>query len=141
MTQLQRFYDGAAMGEGWSHNPVLVCQRALLRDIVDRKPSLRVLDLGCGHGTNTQVLFGDRDRARVTGLDVSRRAVQDYVTTTGSPAVRASGDALPFGDSTFDLVVSDDVIEHLVDTDGYAREIRRVLQSARACGRLPARVQ
>lgn len=34
---------------------------------------------------------------------------------------------LPFPDGAFDVVVSDDLIEHLVETDSYAREIHRVL--------------
>ena len=127
-TRARRFYDGAAMGEGWTDNPVLVRQREFLTRLRHDKSPLRVLDLGCGHGTNTQVLFPQPRSVVVTGLDLSSRAVADFRKSTGAPAVLASGEALPFVDNGFDLVVSDDVIEHLVDTDTYAREIRRVLR-------------
>lgn len=127
-THIRSFYDGSAMGEGWSANPVLDRQRAFLARLGESASLRRVLDLGCGHGTNTQVLFPDRKAVSVTGLDISQRAVGAYLTTTGAPAVLATGEALPFGDAMFDLVVSDDVIEHLVDTDTYAKEIHRVLR-------------
>jgi SAM-dependent methyltransferase len=128
VTQLQRFYDTTAMGEGWTGNPVLARQRSLLADAGLGKGALRVLDLGCGHGSNTQVLFGSRPEVRVVGMDLSSRAVVQFVRSTCSPAVRATGEGLPFPDAAFDLVVSDDVIEHLVDTDAYVREIKRVLR-------------
>lgn len=116
------------MGEGWSANPVLARQREFLAGLGLEGHSTRVLDLGCGYGTNTKVLFPDRHAISVTGLDLSTKAVAAYRDSTGGSGVLASGDALPFADGAFDLVVSDDVIEHLVDTDTYAREIHRVLR-------------
>lgn len=116
------------MGEGWTANPVLARQREFLSHAGVHARPVMVLDLGCGHGTNTSVLFQDKASACVVGLDLSWRAVGDFMSTTGQAAVLASGDALPFDDHSFDVVVSDDVIEHLVDTDEYAREIVRILK-------------
>jgi SAM-dependent methyltransferase len=129
VTQTRRFYDDSAMGEGWTANPVLTCQRDLLTAAGLYERPIRVLDLGCGHGSNTQVLFRDHPGAEVVGLDISWRAVTGFVGSTGARAVLSSGEVLPFADGAFDLVVSDDVVEHLVNTDDYAREIRRVLRS------------
>lgn len=126
-SRIRTFYEAGAMGEGWTANPVLTRQADMLHGIHNGPTVQRVLDLGCGGGANTQMLFPHRDRVEVVGLDISHRATLAYVSANHAPAVVAAADALPFADGSFDLVVSDDVIEHLVDTDTYAKEIRRVL--------------
>jgi len=40
-----------------------------------------------------------------------------------------SGDAIPFGDSSFDVVLSFDVLEHIRDSDRHVAEVRRVLKN------------
>jgi 2-polyprenyl-3-methyl-5-hydroxy-6-metoxy-1,4-benzoquinol methylase len=123
------FYDTVAMGRDFHRNPVLAAQAAQFRTWIDGHTSqLDVLDLGCGGGTPTRHLMADADRFNVIGADLSRAAVDAYVADTGRAAVQLDAQRLPFGPDRFDLVVSDDVIEHLVDTDSYAREIRRVLR-------------
>jgi SAM-dependent methyltransferase len=124
----QSFYDGTTMGAGFEANPVIAVQRAQLRALPHREGHLwRVLDLGCGAGTPTQALMSDPTRFRVVGADLSAAALKEYVAATGRSAVRVDAEQLPFADCSFEAVVSDDVVEHLVDTDAYAREIRRVL--------------
>ena len=46
---------------------------------------------------------------------------------TGDGAVRAVGEHLPFKDSSFTLLVSEDSLEHVSDPAGTLREARRVL--------------
>ena len=70
---------------------------------------------------------GLRHRIKTIGLDVSESALQrnpdvDY---------RLVADAClrwPFADASMDMVVSCSVIEHLRDTEAFARECRRVLK-------------
>lgn len=123
-----KFYATTSMGEGWTENPVLEHQARFIDRHLDglRRDGVRVLDLGCGHGTNSSVLFGDRPDIEVVGLDISSAAIADYSRLR--PGLLGDAEHLPFADASFDLVVSDDVVEHLVDTDGYAKEIRRVLK-------------
>lgn len=116
------------MGAGFEANPVIAVQREQLRQLpAAASRPWRVLDLGCGAGTPTQRLMSDDTRYSVVGADLSHAALQSYVHATGWSAVRVDAELLPFADGVFDAVVSDDVIEHLVDTDAYARAIRRVL--------------
>lgn len=123
------FYSNTSMGEDFSRNPVLAVQArqfSLVEHPQDRK--LRVLDLGCGAGTPTKTVMGDQARYLVTGADLSRQALTKYVQDTQRSGVELDAQRLPFASGSFDVVVSDDVIEHLVDTDAYAREISRVLR-------------
>lgn len=120
------FYGQTSMGKGWVANPVLAVQADFIERRLHGLPAGRVLDLGCGHGSNTRVLFGDRPDLEVVGLDLSEKAVTDYLGER--PGLVGDAEHLPFAAGAFDLVVSDDVVEHLVDTDSYAREIHRILK-------------
>ena len=125
-----RFYETTSMGEGFDHNPVLAVQQHQLCTVVGihRMRDLRVLDLGCGAGTTTLQLVPRRSDVSVVGADISPSALSTYVRATANPAVRVDAEALPFADDSFDIVITDDVIEHLRDTDRFARELRRVLR-------------
>ena len=122
------FYSRTSMGAGFTDNPIVGVQGrqlSLVEPVHDRQ--LRVLDLGCGAGTPTSLLMSDQSKYHVTGADLSEQALARYVTDTQRSGVQVDAQQLPFADESFDVVVSDDVIEHLVDTDAYAREISRVL--------------
>ena len=116
------------MGADFVDNPVVAVQSRQLSLVEHRHGHhLRVLDLGCGAGTPTKLLMADESRYRVIGADLSKLALAHYVSDTKRAGVQLDAQTLPFADESFDLVVSDDVIEHLVNTDAYAREIYRVL--------------
>jgi SAM-dependent methyltransferase len=87
-----------------------------------------MLDLGCGDGATTVRLA---DAAHATSVD----AVERY--PDAAAAARARGirvvdsdldRPLPFDRSSFDVVTSNQVIEHLGDTDMFVAEILRVLR-------------
>ena len=115
------FYEGTAMGAGFRHNPVLAVQRRQLAALVTNgsRDAYSVLDLGCGAGTTTSEVFGGDSRMHVIGADLSPTALRAYADTVGRPAVQVDATRLPFGSASFDVVISDDVVEHLVDTDSY----------------------
>jgi SAM-dependent methyltransferase len=69
-------------------------------------PGCRVLDLGCGGGEFTLRMAG---RAWVVGLDPFREMLRYALGLRGHQQVswvRAMGEALPFADTTFDVVYS-----------------------------------
>jgi SAM-dependent methyltransferase len=113
------------MGEDHVDSPITDVQRQMLD--AHELGRGRVLDLGCGAGSNTLALFQGRAGPSVFGLDIAHPSAVTYVRRTGRPVVVGSGEALPFADGAVDLVVCNDVIEHLVDPDTLMDEIRRVL--------------
>jgi SAM-dependent methyltransferase len=88
----------------------------------------RVLDAGCGAGYGSAELA--YVAAQVTGVDVAADAVEYARANYAAENLRfeqASVTGLPFADSSFDLVVAFEVIEHLEDWRGLLNEARRVL--------------
>lgn len=90
-----------------------------------------VLDIGCGIGW--LVVNFARGGARITGLDLTRAAVdltRRRLDFAGFDAALRVGDAeaLPFGDGTFDYVTSAGVLHHTPDTQKAVSEAVRVLR-------------
>lgn len=90
----------------------------------------RVLDYGCGSGYGAARIA--RSAGHVTAVDVADDAI-DYARTQ-FPADNLDFRTidplrpLPFGDGSFDTVLSFQVFEHVADTSHYLSEIRRVLR-------------
>lgn len=115
--------------------------REILRRMgYDLKPDARVLDLGCGAG-KTVYAFRDAGYINTVGFDI-----KDYLALR-DPADRgmftiASGDTttLPFEDNSFDLVISEQVLEHVMDQVRFLQEIHRILRpGGHSLHALPAR--
>src|SRR5215472_13515029 len=90
-------------------------RRELARARVSSKA--RALDIGTSTGSNLRLLRG-LGFTDVTGLDVSPDAIR-FCESKGLGSVRLGNVCeIPFADSTFDLVLATDVIEHVKDDGG-----------------------
>ena len=103
-----------------------------LRQQVVPLASGAVLELGCGGGINQQFY----DPARVTsyaGMDPSAKG-RDYALAAAQNAGRAAdirggvGEAIPYGDASFDCVVCTFTLCSVDDPAQVLRELRRVLK-------------
>jgi SAM-dependent methyltransferase len=87
----------------------------------------RLLDLGCGNGNTTMTLAA---AARARGVTAVERHPETAAGARrlGIDVIEADLDRkLPLPDAAFDVVTSNQVIEHLSDTDTFVAEILRVL--------------
>ena len=97
-------------------------------DIIDGHVPLdgrRVLDLGCGVGEYVRA-FADAGAAAF-GCDIERARLAEGRARGARGLVAAAGEALPFADGSFDVVVLNEVIEHVADEVETLREAARVL--------------
>lgn len=87
----------------------------------------RALVDGCGVGMYVRGLY--EQGAKVWGLDVEHEHVIAAAALAPDAALcQAAGEALPYPDGLFDLVLSHEVIEHVQDDRAYAAEMLRVLR-------------
>ena len=98
------------------------------------EPGERVLDLGSGAGTDSLVaaqMVGPE--GLVHGIDMTpqmlakARAAAGEMGATNVEFTEAEADALPFPDGSFDVVISNGVIDLIPDKDAVFAEIHRVL--------------
>jgi arsenite methyltransferase len=94
----------------------------------------RVLDLGSGAGTDSLVaaqMVGET--GRVTGIDMTpemlakARAAATEMGATNVEFVESEAEHLPSEDGTFDVVISNGVIDLIPDKDAVFAELHRVL--------------
>lgn len=84
-----------------------------------------VLENGCGVGMYVEKLTGLG--ARVIGLEYDmERAVEAKIRS--KEIINAAGESIPLPSSTFDLILSHEVIEHVQDDHVAIREMIRVLK-------------
>ena len=96
----------------------------------DALRTLRVLDVASGTGLGSEFLL-TRGARFVVGVESAAEALCQARTRSapfGPHFVRADARALPFGDASFDAVVSFETIEHLNDASGLLAECRRILR-------------
>jgi arsenite methyltransferase len=97
-------------------------------------PGERVLDLGSGAGTDSLVaarMVGPR--GSVTGIDMTpemldkARRSADEMGADNVDFVEGEAENLPFADESFDVVISNGVIDLIPDKDAVFSELHRVL--------------
>jgi 2-polyprenyl-6-hydroxyphenyl methylase/3-demethylubiquinone-9 3-methyltransferase len=101
-------------------------RRAFLLERVD--PGSRVLDVGCGEGLFAAELA--RAGMGVVGVDVAEEPLRRARARDASLDLRIvpAEDTWPLPDAGFDAVWAGETIEHVADTEGWLREVRRVLR-------------
>jgi SAM-dependent methyltransferase len=106
-------------GDNWDD---VAFREVILRHLEDRPDA--ILDLGAGAGIVPQMGFKGL-AGRVCGVDPDPRVVDNPYLDEG---VQGVGEEIPYPDGTFDLVFSDNVLEHLERPEEVFREVRRVLR-------------
>jgi SAM-dependent methyltransferase len=126
---VHRFDDGAAyerfMGR-WSR-----AAGAVFLDWLAPPPGARWLDLGCGTGVFTRLVLDQCAPAAVSAVDPAQPQIDHARRHRGRQRATfqvADAQALPFADSTFDVVTSALVINFIPDRSRAVLEMRHVVR-------------
>jgi arsenite methyltransferase len=99
------------------------------------EPGARVLDLGCGAGTDSLVAAQMvAPEGRVTGIDMTpemlgkARAAAAEMSQDNVEFIEAEAERLSFADESFDVVISNGVIDLIPDKNAVFSELFRVLE-------------
>lgn len=88
----------------------------------------RIIDFGCGDGRNTLEALDGTAHSELWGLDFHQPSCEQ-ARKRGIRAVQGDlNEPLPFGDDFFDVVMANQVFEHLANTDVFLSEAYRVLR-------------
>lgn len=91
------------------------------------KPEKKVLEVGCGFGSNIKLLQSKRDDVEVFTLDNSKTAIEKIKNDIPNSYL---GDCreTPFEDNQFDLVYSAGLMEHFKDELPFIKEMKRIVK-------------
>jgi SAM-dependent methyltransferase len=101
------------------------------RQFAQSRPQAAILDFGCGAGRVVEA--GLAAGLDIHGTDVyyggsKDRALAEASGLLGSAILETEDGRLPYPGARFDLVVNNQVLEHVADLDAVLREIHRVLK-------------
>ena len=96
-----------------------------------RRPSVRILDMGCNTSGRQLAELARLTRGEVVGINVPEGFPSIEAVQNAGPRVKMfqmDGMNLTFPDKSFDLVISANVIEHVPDPAKFIHEAARVLK-------------
>ncbi len=104
-----------------------VAKRDYISNALDRYAvaGTSVLDIGCGTGAIMD--FVRSKNYTVEGVDMSENALQ-YCRKKNLTVHHGFAEKLPFQNSSFDVVIASDVLEHITDDAAAVQEVARVLK-------------
>ncbi len=89
---------------------------------------LKMLDVGCSDGTSTLRLAGNLKNVEIHGLEVVEERVEKAIKQGILAKVGRADEHFPFPNDEFEVIISNQVIEHLNNQDMFLAEIYRVLK-------------
>jgi len=138
---------------GATHNPDVInwapqepryaALREWLQSRIDTLPEgqvLSVLDYGCAHGAYATNLLKELPRLKITGVDIDQRGIEmaygfaeklgvsDRWRGVVGDFERLADESLPEFSDRYDIVLAQEVLEHVPDPVGVMRALERLLK-------------
>lgn len=91
--------------------------------------NLKILDFGSGDGFFAKILFNDTS-LNISGIDIDEKILDKAKKESLYKQLKIyDGTKLPFENNTFDLVISNSVLEHVENLPQTLQELSRVLKT------------
>lgn len=104
----------------------VVNQQQML-SLLDGLGNVRILDIGCGNGGFSLELMEKVSPCQLYGIDVDKSAIK-FAFKRAVDVIIADTQHLPFKGENFDIVISNQVIEHVLNVDQFIINVQRVLK-------------
>ena len=101
--------------------------RAMVEQVRPVLPDDRVLEVGSG-GCGLIFNFGGNHVVGIDPLADDLRKLFPWQQESAVPTIQSDGEQLPFEDASFDIVLSDNVVDHARDPRRIIEEVARVLK-------------
>ena len=120
--------EGALIDRNW--------MLGLIDNHCNGNDDMKILDYGCGSGILNLLLLL-KGYPNVHGVDVVKKfenkILQHFQFNNASFKLISENEKLPFNDSSFDVITSCLVLEHVKDADFYYSEAARILKPGGVC--------
>jgi ubiquinone/menaquinone biosynthesis C-methylase UbiE len=93
---------------------------------IDNIKKMKILDVGCGKGGMVKIL--SKLGAQVHGIDISKELLKEAKKIPLATIKTGSATNIPYPGNTFDYVISNEVIEHVPNTEKAIKEMSRVVK-------------
>jgi ubiquinone/menaquinone biosynthesis C-methylase UbiE len=93
------------------------------------KPQKRVIEVGCGYGSNLRLIDSKREDTLCYGLDISIEAIR-AVSRVIKNSIVSDCMQTCFPSKTFDIIYSSGLMEHFRDEIPFLSEMRRILKDS-----------
>ena len=100
----------------------------LFISLVEKNSNAKLLDIGCNDGSFTLDVAHHIGTSEIYGIEIDENNVQKARNNGVKVTICDANEKVPFENNTFDVVISHEVLEHLLDTDNFFSEIHRVLK-------------
>ena len=112
-----RFYDSSVRG----------CKESILK-LLEENPQAKLLDCGCDNGEFTVEQAKTIGTCKVYGIEINEKNCEEAKRKGIKVYNRDLNIKLPIRSSSIDVIIANQVIEHLHDTDTFVKEIYRILK-------------
>jgi 2-polyprenyl-3-methyl-5-hydroxy-6-metoxy-1,4-benzoquinol methylase len=105
---------------------VQLCKESVL-NLTSINHNAILLDCGCDDGSFTTEIAKIIGTKQIYGIEISNASAKAQAIGIKTKSSDLNN-RLPYEDNTFDVIIANQLIEHLSDTDGFVQEIKRTLK-------------
>jgi SAM-dependent methyltransferase len=105
-----------------------MANRQQILGVLSPQPGCSLLDCGCADGTFSLQVGQRLQATRVSGVEMMPELADICASKQIEVSTRDLNEGLDFPSSSFDVVLGNQVLEHLIETDLFVKEVLRVLK-------------
>ena len=100
----------------------------ILQKLIDPTHKSKILDIGCSHGKEVIKITKAVEKPQIWGIDIDNHAISLAKKLKIKTIKYNIENGLPLKSNFFDIVIANQIIEHILDVDRLIKEIKRVLK-------------